>query len=202
MPPVPPARRPSSPVAAATRPLSAKHRRFLHLLCANPGRPSAALGQQRFDALPQSCRDALVAVTTSMPFLDQHSTATLEAYYASGYRPNSVRGNPRWFHWEEDLKHATALMEVPEGGLTALMASIPGLSDHNVIARLLILLDKPELKPGERIRLEAVRLIAELKGWRTGDQAAAVQATQIVIHTSQEPAVKPQNEPKVIEIEL
>ena len=78
----------------------------------------------------------------------------------------------------------------------------PALSDSFVVSKIAALLTTPELKAGEKIRLEALRFIAELKGWRTGDQAAAVQATQIVIHTSQEPAVKPQNEPKRIEIEL
>ena len=202
MPPVPPARRPQAAVVKEARPLNAKHRRFLQLLCASPDHPSQGLGEPRFDALPLPCRQALVAVTTSMPFLDLHSRAALEAYYASGYRPNAVQGNPRSLHWEEDLKHAMALMEAPDGNLTALMACIPGLSDNIVVARLLILLDKPELKPGEKIRLEALRLVAELKGWRREDQAATTQATQIIIHTSQEPTVQPQNEPKVIEIEL
>ena len=200
MPPVPPSRRQTSPAVAAVKPLSSKQMRFLHLLSSNPAHPSAALGQQRFDALSQRCRDALVTVTTTMPWLDPTSQAALEAYYASGYKPDNSLKNGSW--WEEDLRRATALMAAPNNDIALLMASIPALSDDAGLVNLANFLVSPELKAGEKIRLEALRLIAELKGWRRDDQAATTQATQIIIHTSQEPTVRPQNEPKVIEIEL
>ena len=200
MPPVPPARRQQAAVASPAKALNAKHRRFLHLLCSSPEHPSQGLGQDRFDALPQACRDALAIVVTGMPYLDSTNQAALEAYYGSGHRPANEIKDPYW--WEEDLRRATALMAAPNGDIVALMAATPALSDEAVLGKLAGILTSPELKAGEKIRLEALRLVAELKGWRRDDQAAAVQATQIVIHTSQEPTVKPQNEPKVIEIEL
>ena len=199
MPPVPPARRQVAAVVAR-KPPSAKQLRFWYLLSSHPDHPSQGLGQDRFDALPQPCRTALVAVTTTMPWLDPVSLAALEAYYASGYKPASSPSYVAW--WEEDLRRAVRIMQAPDEDISTFLSMFPALSDSFVVSKLLSFLTTPELKAGEKIRLEALRFIAELKGWRTGDQAAAVQASQIVIHTSQEPTVKPQHEPQRIDIEL
>ena len=198
MPPIPPARRQPAAVVAA-KPLSPKHRRFLWLLGAHPAHPSQGLGPARVDALPQSCRDAL-ALATTMPFLDDASRAALEAYYASGHQPSHTTQDPYW--WGDDLHRALRLMEAPAGDIALFLSMFPALSDGNVLLKLMALLSAPELKAGEKIRLEALRLVAELKGWRRDDQAAAVQATQIVIHTASEPAIQAHTEPKRIDIEL
>ena len=83
-----------------------------------------------------------------------------------------------------------------------ILSSIPAGSDKIVVQRLLALNDAPELKSGDKIRLESLRLLLELKGHLRDGQTAATQAPQIVIHTSQEPVIQPANEPKRIEIEL
>ena len=200
MPPIPPARRQASTSAVQARPMSTKQVRFLALLASHPTHPSQGLGQARFDALPQPCRDALVLVTTSMPYLDETVRAALEAYYASGHRPALDTKNPSW--WDADVRRATALMAAPDGDIATLIALMPALSDNAVLVKLATFLASPELKAGEKIRLEALRLLLQLKGHLRDDQAAAVQATQIVIHTAQEPAVRPQDQPHIIEIDL
>ena len=200
MPPVPPARRQASTPVAPARPMPPKQARFLALLMQHPDYPSQGLGQERFDALPLPCREALVRVTTAMPYLDAACRAALEAYYASGHKPANASRDPYW--WEGDLSRATALMAAPDGDIATLLNVLPQGSDGGVAIHLLAIMANPELKAGEKIRLEAIRLLLQLKGHLRDDQATAVQATQIVIHTAQEPAVRPQEEPKVIEIDL
>ena len=200
MPPVPPVRRQApAAVASVPKPVSLKHHRFLQLLCAHPDHPAQGIGQQRYEALPQPCREALVTVTTAMPYLDAIGQAVLEAYYGSGHRPDMA---PTGLRWEADLSRATAMMEAPGGDIAAFLSMFPALSDASAILRMSIMISAPELKAGEKIRLEALRLLLQLKGHLSEEQGAAVQATQIVIHTSQEPIVTAKNEPKVIEIEL
>jgi hypothetical protein len=64
------------------------------------------------------------------------------------------------------------------------------------------LLDAHELPIGERIRLEAIKLVLQLKG-QLQPAGQAVHATQIVIHTSGDSAVRAApEEPKIIEIDI
>ena len=202
MPPVPPARRrpPGTAVQTPAKPLDATQLRFWHLLASDPHHPVNALGPDRLDALPLPCRKALATITTRMPWLDATSRATLEAYYASGYAPEL---EPTGLRWEADLDHAIALMAAPNGDIAALLNVFPQTSDDGVVGRIITMLMSPELKAGEKIRLELLRFIADLKGWRTADQGMPTQATQINIHiNTQEPTAEPTDAPHHIEIEL
>lgn len=203
MPPVPPSRRLAAhPTPGdAMKPLSAKHARFLRLL-AHPDLPLRGLSQAAYDALPERCRIALSRVISDMT-LDVWTKRALEAYYCSGYKPINP-ASTSWGDWDytEDARRATALLNAPDGQMSTLMSYNPASGDKNVEIRLLALLDKPELKAGDKVRLEALRLLLELKGHLRNEKSQSVQATQIVIHTSQEPTIQLAEQPKVIEIDL
>lgn len=208
MPPVPPARRQAATPAppAATR-LSQKHQRFLRLLCSDhPEHPTHGLSQSSFDTLPKRCRLALQRIITD-GLIDPWTKRALEAYYASGYKPVAPPSHPAkpgadTWDYTEDARRATRLMDAPDGQISTIMSYFVGLGDVFVVQRIMELADKPELKSGDKVRLEAVRLLFQLKGHLRDEKAQATQATQIVIHTSQEPAIKPTEQPRVIEIDL
>ena len=202
MPPVPPARRQVGP-PAATPPirLTPKQVRFLALFFHHDPHPAAALSQTQFDALPAPCRAALIWVTTQTR-IEPHTARLLEAYYAAGYKPCSPFQDDALLDYGHDLSVAMGIGEGNGDGLQALLSYIPAASDKSTAMRLLEVSFKPEPKPADKVTLDALRLLLQLKGHLRDDQATAVQATQIVIHTAQEPAVRPQDEPKVIEIDL
>lgn len=202
MPPIPPARRQAAtPAPAETRPLSARHQRFLALL-AHPDLPIRGLTQASLNALPQRCRQALARITPDAS-IDPWTRRALEAYYASGHKPTNP-ASATWGAWDytEDARRATALMQAPHGDMSTFLLYNPASSDKNVEIRLMCLLDAPELKAGDKVRLEALRLLLQLKGHLKDEKSQSVQATQIVIHTSQEPAIQPAEQRRVIEIEL
>lgn len=94
-------------------------------------------------------------------------------------------------------------MNVPDGQIITFLSLNPATSDKSVEHRLVEILDKPELKAGDRIRLEALRLLLQLKGHLRDEKAQqSAHATQIVIHTAQDPVVQSAEQPNVIEIEL
>lgn len=204
MPPVPPARRQAASPPAATRPLSLKHQRFLRLLSACPEHPNQALSQAAFDALPQRCRLALQWAATD-EHIDRWTRAALEAYYASGHTPLYPHGlSTQGGAWDytEDARRATALMNAPDGQISTFLSVNPAMSDINVVLRLQRLLDEPEPRPGDKVRLEALRLLLQLRGHLRDEKSQAIQATQIVIHTSQAPAGQPTEQSKGVDIEL
>ena len=201
MPPVPPARRQVSTPVTPAKVLTTKQSRFLRLFFHDDPHPVSALTQAQFDALPASGRAALAWVATQAR-IEPHTARLLEAYYAAGYKPCSPFHNDALLDYGHDLSVAMGIGEGEHGGMSTLLSYIPATSDKNVIQRLIRLNDEPELKAGEKIRLEALRLLLQLKGHLRDDQAATTHATQIVIHTAQEPAVRPQDEPRVIEIDL
>ena len=201
MPPVPPARRHAPGPVAAARPLTAKQSRFLLLFFHHDPHPVAALSQQQFAALHPRGRKSLAWITPQTR-LEPHASRLLEAYYASGYKPSGPFLGDDVIDYEQDLSRAMAIGEANKGTLSTLLSYLPATSDKNVVQRLIALNDAPELRSGDKIRLEALRLLLQLKGHLRDDQAAVQQATQIIIHTSQEPAIKPQNEPQRIEIAL
>ena len=201
MPPVPPARRRAPSPVVAARPLTAKQSRFLRLFFHNSPHPIAALSQQQFDALHPRGRKALHWITTQSQ-IEPHTARLLEAYYAAGYKPSGPFLGDDIIEYEQDLSRAMAIGETNEDTLSTFLSYSPATSNKSVVQRLIVLNDAPELKAGDKIRLEALRLLLQLKGHLRDDQAATTQATQIVIHTSQEPTVKPTNEPQRIDIEL
>ena len=200
MPPVHPARRQLAAVAPTATPLSPKQVRFLRLFF-QPSRPASALSTLQFDALPARCRAAL-AWLGLQPHLEPHTARLLEAYYAAGYKPSGPFLGDKVINYEQDLTRAMAIGESEGDTISTILSHIPAANNKNVVQRLLRLNDEPELKVGEKVRLEALRLLLQLKGHLRDDQAAVVQATQIMIHLGVEPAGPPQHEPAHIEIEL
>lgn len=204
MPPLPPARRQDArPAPPTPKAISTRHQRFLRLL--SSGRqepPSTGLSQAAWDALPERCRLALARVATDER-IDPWTRRALEAYYASGYRPINPTSTT-WGAWDytEDAKRATRLMQAPHGDMSVLLSYNPATSDKSIEMRLLALLDNPEPKAADKVRLEAVRLLLDLKGHLRDEKGQAIQATQIIIHTSQEPTVQPAEQPNLIKINL
>lgn len=205
MPPVPPARRQTaSAVAAPPKPLSAKHVRFLRLLFADPEHPSKGLDQAGFEALPPACRTALADVATRA-HLDQYVRMALEAYYGSGHKPAQwpgPGGQGMLSFVDEDVRRATAMMEAPLSDIPMVMGHVIGLTDNAMIMRAKKLVDAPELKSGDKIRLEALRLLMQLKGMLREENQQVTQATQIVLHLAPAPGERPPEAPTVIGIEL
>lgn len=202
MPPVPPARR-ASEVAAPGRPFQwrPKHKRFILLYLGDPVHPSTQLGQAAFDRLPPRCRVALQAVVTD-PSLDPTTRAMMEAYYASGHKPIYINGMPSLWTDKEIALHLMALPDGAVGGIAALLEMCPITSDSGLSGRLASLVVGTEPKGADKITLEAIRLAMQLKGHLREEKQEVTQATQIIIHTSQEPTIKPAEQPRVIEIDL
>lgn len=207
MPPIPPARRQAATLVPAASRLSQKHQRFLRLLCSgHPEHPARGLSQSSFDTLPERCRLALQRIITD-GLIDPWTRRALEAYYASGYKPvappsSSAKPGADTWDYTEDARRAMRLMDAPDGQISTIMSRFVGLNDVFVLQRVVELADRPELKSGDKVRLEALRLLLQLKGHLKDEKAQSVQATQIVIHTSQELAVKATEQPRVIEIDL